>query len=197
LNKLPIISAAIFGVILIICLITLYLSNETFMGSFFPEVFGFALDGLILFSGITLVQLVISKKEEASIKETLKDSLRAIAGNYIACCHLVAHQHGQRTESGDMFNYDHKTIEDLREKIGDIKPRDDAESVIELVDYVKFHKSSLEAALSVASQIGPHATHCWFAFLTHINIINSSHSNYGPAISNSLETLKWLNNKNV
>lgn len=182
---------------LITCLIILYLSNETFMGSFFPEVFGFALDGLILFSGITLVQIVISKNNEALKKETLKNSLRAIAGNYIACCHLVAHQHGQMTEIGNMFSYDHKTIEDLSERIGKIKPRDDAESVIELVNYVKIHKSSLESALSIASQISPHAANFWFAFLTHINIINSSESNYGPAISNSLETLKWLNNKNV
>lgn len=197
MDKLPKISALIFSVILLACLIALNFSDETFIDSFFPEVFGFALDGLILFSGITLVQLAISKKEETSRKESLKDSLRAIAGNYIACCHLVAHQHVQGTEDGTFFEFDSKAIEDLRDRIGKVKPRDDAESVVELVHYVRGHRSSLESALSIAAQISPHATHCWFAFLTHINIINSSESNYGPAISNSLETLKWLSNKTV
>jgi hypothetical protein len=162
------------------------------MGSFFPELFGFALDGLILFSAITFVQLKIEEKRTLSNLKNLKNSLRSIAAYYIASCNLIANQHGRKSQEVIFFEHDHEAITKLCEYLSGIKILDSAESVKELVDYIRTHKSILESALPITAKISPQATHAWTSFLVQINIINSKTNNFGPSIFNSLEALRWL-----
>ena len=172
-------------------------SDIKFIDSFFPALFGFALDGLILFSAFTFIQYKIEEKRKLSNLKNSKASLRGIAGSYIAACNLIANQHGRKSEKIIYFENDHEAITKLIDYFSEITISDESESVIELVDYVKTHKSILDNALPIASQLGPVATVCWTGFLTHINYINSNTTNYGPSIFNSLECLRWLEGQNA
>jgi hypothetical protein len=197
LYKLPLISGAAFFLLLLISLYILCLSGGSFLDSYLPEIFGFSLDGLILFSGLTMIQIMIANKQELARVEALKGSLQSIAGNYIACCHLVAHQHEVSSEEYNLFSHDSNAIDNLRDRLQSVDISDDTDSVKELVEYVKNNKSILESALPIAAQISPSTAKIWYGFLTHINIISSSSSRFGPAISNSFNHLSMLSNKNV
>ncbi len=166
------------------------------MDSLFPEVFGFALDGLVIFSGITLIQLHIARKEKEDRMNEQLSILRGLAGAYLASCRLIAAQHGEPMPSDQLTRFDHESIALLSERIRKIKIDDQKESVIELVAYVRDNKDILHSALIIASQISSSAVISWNYFLVSINQINSNESNFGPSISNSIEALRLLETKN-
>lgn len=190
--KLFIISGSIFLSILVICFIVLANSDQTFMGTFFSEVFGFALDGFIIVACFSFMQLWLDERRKEEEKKKLKNSLRGLAGSFIASCQLIAIQHGADIKDNVFFNFSHATLEDLIRKIDGLKINKNSDSVIELVSYVKSHKTQLESALPIAAQIDVFALHSWSAFLTHINIINSNTDFNSAPVFNALESLRWL-----
>lgn len=122
-----------------------------------------------------------------------KTALRMLACNFIVSCHLIALQHGAKINDDKSFlDCDHDTVEKITKALFNLNINEKSESVIKLASYVKSHKSQLEAALPIAAQIDLSALICWSAFLTQINIINSSDTINTSAIFNALESLRCL-----
>lgn len=122
-----------------------------------------------------------------------RESLRIIACNFIVSCNLIALQHGARAnDESHFFDCSHDAIEKITKALCNLKINKNSDSVLELVLYIKNHKSQLEAALPIAAQIDSSTLLSWSTFLTHINIINSSDGINTSAIFNALESLRWL-----
>lgn len=122
-----------------------------------------------------------------------KASLRMLACNFIISCNLIALQHGARiNDDNNFFDCSYTKIEKITRALFSLKIDKNSDSVIELVSYIKIYKSQLEAALPIAAQIDSDALHCWSAFLTQLNIINSSDEINTSAIFNALENLRLL-----
>lgn len=187
-----IISGAVFLSILVACIVALLNSDETFMGSLFPEVFGFALEGLIIVSVISFIQLWLDKQRKQEEAKKLKDALRSIAGFFISSCNLIAFQHGSKIKIDTPFDISEATIEKLTNELSVLKVNEKSESVIELVLYIKSHRSQFEAALPIAARIDGLSTHSWSAFLTHINNVDENNESNFAHIYNALECLRWL-----
>ncbi|MFT6916579.1 MAG: Ca2+/Na+ antiporter [Motiliproteus sp.] len=150
------------------------------------SIFGIILIGFFL----NAVARASDIRREERQKEALKGSLRAMLVPYLASCSLIAYQHSVKVaETTEIFN---ESIENIHNKLLKATINDDADSVKELVEYVRFHKSSLVSSLVIAAKIGPDMVKAWNSLLTQINIIDSIDSNYGPHISNSITTLKVL-----
>ena len=173
------------------------------MDSFFPEVFGFALDGLVIFSGIGLFQFYFNKKSQQRIIDYEEDerkrktallvhSMKRISAGYVTCCYMIAVEHGADLGYEDMFEISHDHVNSIFDALSGKKIDDESAGVIELVEYVKENKSILEAALPIAANIDDISVHSWVAFLGQVNMINNSNENYGPHIMNSLSFLNWI-----
>jgi hypothetical protein len=191
IQKLLVTFSVFFLIILIICFATLKWLNLNFIDSFFPEVFGFALEGLIVVGFISLIQLKLEHKRKKDEKLELIASLLSLAANFLSSVRLVAHQHGAEVDPSEMADSSYASILKLRDqllKIDDVKENSD--SVMELRNYLKNHKSQLEAALPIAALISPLAVVSWQGFLTHINIFINSESSAG--MFNAIESLRFI-----
>lgn len=196
IKKLLIISSIIFLIILIICLITLLRLNLSFINSLFPEVFGFALEGLIVVGLLSLIQLSIENKRKKDEKLKLKSSLRALSAHFLYQTRLIAYQHEGQFEPYEMTDSTHNSILKLLDQFGTIEDINmGSHSIIELRDYLQVHKSQLEAALPIAALISPLAVVSWQGFLMHINnFLNSKNS---ASMFNAVESLRWLGSEDA
>lgn len=191
-ERLTIITSIIFGVLLTSCFIVLHFTDGNFIDSFFPEVFGFALEGLIVISVLAFIQLRLDKKREDETKRRLLGALQAIASNYVMQCRLIALENGAKIGRARDFRYTINSIEKLQKSMIDSNIKSNGVAMDEMIIYVRSHKTLMMAALPIAAQIDSLAVANWSGFLSQISNFDREEGNKVSSIINSLTFLGYL-----
>ncbi len=185
-------TAVIFLTLLIGSIAGLYFYNVSFKDTFFPEVFGFALEGLLIFTGLSSIQFYLAVEKRRLEKLQRINSLREIALGFISYSCLIASFHDKKQEDLDFLQFDHNAIEKLLTRLINIQRQNLKVNFEDLVDEIKINKSIYDSGLIISSQINSSALTSWKLFLQILNKSIENNNITIQEVTNALELLTWL-----